>query len=127
MTTPPRFTRPAIYWTITRDKKTGLFVSMRVTHVTPDRVYGGIGEKGRFRAHNEVFGKFPTFNEASRHAGELNFQLALARSRINSIQDQIDLLTGAICQVNDQCATIIDAMTSAFPRVGMIANAYSRD
>lgn len=127
MTKPPPFSRPAIYWTVTRDKKTGQFVSMRVTHVTPDRTYGGIGEKGRFRKHNEVFGKFATYHEAQRHAGALNFQLATTRAKKLAIQDKINLLARALEEYDTACNDNIAAMIATFPRVGMIANAYSRD
>jgi len=124
---PNRYDRPGLYWTVTREKcEPFQFVTMRVTSVKISRVYGGIGDVGTYRAHEECFGRFATMTDAGRYASRLNFILAQTKIELHALDNEINRLQQIRTEMLDKQAEALYACVQDFPQMALIADKYAR-
>lgn len=125
--TKKRYDRPGLFWAITRVRRIpAVYVTMRVTRITPERIYGGVEDIGTYRKPDEVYGRFETRDVAGRKAAELNFVLARYTNAFRELHEQFAALeeAGKALSVNrDKELTLL---IEAFPRMALMQDRFGK-
>lgn len=125
--TKKRYDRPGLFWAITRVRRTpAVYVTMRVTHITPERIYGGVEDVGTYRKPSEVYGRFEDRDKAGRKAAELNFVLARYSTEFRMLAEEyarIDQQAQALAVNRDK---ELELLIEAFPRMALMQDRFGK-
>jgi hypothetical protein len=129
MTKKPRFSRPAIGWTVTRLREIPQrFVPMRITKIDIARflIRGGINGIGTMRFIDECYGRMANASDAYAWAERLNKILDEFEPKFAEVNEQARRLEEWRASIERTMNERIREITLHMPRQEGIADAYAR-
>ena len=125
--TKNRYDRPGLFWAITRVRRTpAIYVTMRVTRITPERIYGGIEDVGTYRKPDELWGRYETRDAAGRDAAQLNFVLARYANEFRMLAEEYQRIDQQAQALGINRDKEIALLIEAFPRMALMQDRFGK-